>query len=168
MEEEENSIIDNNIDNNQEINIENNDEYNLSYIGESSNKIQENYEGNETNIQNIEKNEEDNLNIIEESCNKIQEINESNENKIQKGKNMFNYDDFNYLDKLEEKEEDKIIELFDELKLENKNNVKEKNKSDLDISEKNKNWFTYCLKERVEKRVTIILKMIFIKKYNLY
>ena len=36
---------------------------------------------------------------------------------------QINYEEFNYLDELEEKEEDKIIELFHELKLDN--NIKE-------------------------------------------
>lgn len=36
---------------------------------------------------------------------------------------QINYEEFNYLDELEEKEKDKIIELFDELKLDN--NIKE-------------------------------------------
>lgn len=67
---------------------------------------------------------------------------------LKKEKNEID-EEFNYLDKFEEKEEDNIIELFDELKLEN--NFKEKKKSDSNISENNKDWFTYCLHKEQKK-----------------
>ena len=51
---------------------------------------------------------------------------------------MINLEEFNYLDKLEEKEEGKIIEIFKELNLEN--DINEQNSSDPYIKEKNKDF----------------------------
>ena len=93
----------------------------------------------------------------------INNNNERNGNNITKGKNeidednLINYEKFNYLDKLEEKEEDKIIELFDELNL--KNNIKEKNKSWFKYKWKNKDWFTYSLIKESKKYCMIIIKI---------
>ncbi len=93
----------------------------------------------------------------------INNNNERNGNNITKGKNeidednLINYEKFNYLDKLEEKEEDKMIELFDELNL--KNNIKEKNKSWFKYKWKNKDWFTYSLIKESKKYCMIIIKI---------